>query len=99
MKFRPGGSTSSVNEDAQTSNEESAATSTEPPIENNVEPTADNPTNETSDINVTPLKRSVRDVGHKVGRQIDVLDSLLQKSERAELAMHQQNKEMKRHLK
>lgn len=97
MKFRPGGSATNVNEDAQASNEESGGTSTEPPNENNVEMAGD-ATDETSNANVTP-KRSVRDVGHKVSRQIDVLDSLLSKSERAELAMHEQNKEMKRHLK
>lgn len=92
MKFRPGGSTSNVNEDTQ------GATSTEASNDNNGEPTVGDAINEPSSSNETP-KRSVRDVGHKVGRQIDVLDSLLQKSERAELAMHEQNKEMKRHLK
>lgn len=95
MKFRPGGSTTNVNEDGQTSAD---GTSTEPPTENNVETTGVDATNEASGSNVTP-KRSVKDIGHKVGRQIDVLDSLLAKSERAELSMHEQNKEMKRHLK
>lgn len=94
MKFRPGGSASNVNEDGQTSAD---GTSTEPPTETNVEIGVD-ATNEASSSNVTP-KRSVKDIGHKVGRQIDVLDSLLAKSERAELSMHEQNKEMKRHLK
>lgn len=101
MKFRPGsGSNPNVNDESQPTNDE-GPTSTEPPIQNNVESTeggsGENATN--TDVNATPTKRSVRDIGHKVGKQIDVLDSLIQKSERAELAMHQQNREMKRHLK
>ncbi|XP_063695808.1 uncharacterized protein LOC134827168 [Culicoides brevitarsis] len=89
MKFRPMGSASNVNEEQAPA----AEGASEP--ENHDEATA---SGEASTDNGTP-KRSVRDIGHKVGRQIDVLDSLLAKSERAELAMHEQNKEMKRHLK
>uniref|UniRef100_A0A336M7D0 CSON013204 protein n=1 Tax=Culicoides sonorensis TaxID=179676 RepID=A0A336M7D0_CULSO len=100
MKFRPGGSTSNVNEDHQQSNDESGSTTAETAQnENNALLSDEATTNDGPQAsNVTP-KRSVRDIGHKVGKQIDVLDSLISKSERAELSMHQQNKEMKRHLK
>lgn len=49
-----------------------------------------------TDVQVT--KQSVRDIGHKVTRQLDALDSLINKSERAEAAMNHQNQQMKKHL-
>lgn len=44
-------------------------------------------------------KRSVKEVGHKVSSQLDVLDSLINKAERAEGSMHDQNQQMKKFLK
>lgn len=50
------------------------------------------------ETDVSVAKRSVRDVGQKVTRQLDALDSLINKAERAEASMNYQNQQMKKSL-
>lgn len=48
---------------------------------------------------VGAAKKTVQNVGKKITSQLNALDSLLSKAERAEASMHDQNQQMKQHLK
>lgn len=51
------------------------------------------------DINTTTISAGSQDIANKMTSHLDKLDSLINKAERAELSMHNQNKEMRRVIK